>query len=149
MATIQNEGIVRRTLFNIIYIMSSLRKLFDIPNLIVKRKIKLKSVFVSLILIPIPILFFLSAPTLSISHSGLFAAVERITLPTGVSAQEASLASKDGILYMTWLEHFHTTPLALRCRMNEHGRDHNIATRREVRTSTREHASTTHQYWVR
>ena len=105
MAAIQNEGIVRRTLFNIIYIMSSLRKLFDIPNLIVKIKIKLNSVFVYLTSIPIPILFFLCVPTLSISDSGLFAAVERITLPTGVSAQEASLTSKDGILYMTWMEH--------------------------------------------
>ena len=48
------------------------------------------------------------ASSFSNADNGLFSAIEKIPLPTEVGAQEASLTSKDGILYMTWMEKVNT-----------------------------------------
>ena len=50
------------------------------------------------------IILFTCASSLSKADNGLFAVIEKVPLPTEVGAQEASLTSKDGILYMTWME---------------------------------------------
>ena len=48
------------------------------------------------------------ATSFSNADNGLFTAIEKVPLPTEVGAQEASLTSKDGILYMTWMENVNT-----------------------------------------
>ena len=48
------------------------------------------------------------ASSFSNADNGLFTAIEKVPLPTEVGAQEASLTSKNGILYMTWMENFNT-----------------------------------------
>ena len=48
------------------------------------------------------------ATSFSNADNGLFTVIEKVPLPTEVGAQEASLTSKDGILYMTWMENVNT-----------------------------------------
>ena len=48
------------------------------------------------------------ASSFSNADNGLFTVIEKVPLPTEVGAQEASLTSKDGILYMTWMENVNT-----------------------------------------
>ena len=58
----------------------------------------------SLLVLIFSIILFTFASSFSKADNGLFAVIEKVLLPTEVDAQEASLTSKDGILYMTWME---------------------------------------------
>ena len=62
----------------------------------------------SLIGLVFSIILFTCASSFSRADNGLFTAIEKVPLPTEVGAQEASLTSKDGILYMTWMERVNT-----------------------------------------
>ena len=62
----------------------------------------------SLIGLVFSIILFTCASSFSKADNGLFTTIEKVPLPSEVGAQEASLTSKDGILYMTWMEKVNT-----------------------------------------
>ena len=54
------------------------------------------------------IILFTCVTSFSEADNDLFTAIEKVPLPTKIGAQEASLTSKDGILYMAWMEKVNT-----------------------------------------